>query len=433
MFRISLSDDGTILAVGQPYYDNNLGLVETFLWENGDWVKLGRDILGESAGSQLGYTVGLTGDASMLAVGAHGADKVLFYDLVEFFPSSVPSMNPSISAAPTVLPTLLPSSSPTMQPSSTLRPSLNPTKLPSFSPSFLPSVIPTVLPSSFPSSLPTFNPSLLPTSIPNVLYVKNDARTLVGGPGLSFGFNFALTSDGSRIIVGAEYANANDGAFFSYEDSGTTWQFYDPTMGQVGPPGTRVGFGKYVDISADGNKVATGTVYFDSGGLSNNGYANVWSYSGSGWSQLGSSIFGDSSNAKIGYHVKISDDATRFITGSKSYLGSNGAAQVFLFNSDSNDWDQLGTDIRGDQANDGFGNVFAMSGDGSTVAITSDGGRRYIWVMYYNVDQSDWVLKGAQLDLPGTAYKSESLWLNNGGSQFAYSTYNTGVDGFVRV
>ena len=242
-----------------------------------------------------------------------------------------------------------------------------------------------------------------------------------------------MTSDGSRLVIGAELANSRDGAFFAYEDSGTTWQFYDPTLGQAGPSGTRIGFGKYVDISADGNKVATGSIYFDSGGFNNNGYANVWSYSGASWSQLGSSVFGDRTDADLGYYVKMSNDATRFIAGSKFHLGSNGAAQVFSFNSASNDWDQLGTDIRGDQANDGFGNVFAMSGDGSTVAITSDGGRRYIWVMYYNVDQSDWVMKGAQLDLPGAAYKSESLWLNNDGSQFAYSTYNTGIDGFVRV
>ena len=87
--------------------------------------------MGESAGIQLGHTVALTEDGSMLAISAHGVDEVLFYDLVEFFPSNMPSMNPSIvpssTALPSSLPTMLPSSSPTIQPSNT--PTMNPSML----------------------------------------------------------------------------------------------------------------------------------------------------------------------------------------------------------------------------------------------------------------------------------------------------------------
>jgi hypothetical protein len=73
---ISLSDDGTRVAVGAPYNDagnsssDNRGHVRVYELQSGTWVKLGSDIDGQAAGDEYGRSVSLSSDGSRLAVGA---------------------------------------------------------------------------------------------------------------------------------------------------------------------------------------------------------------------------------------------------------------------------------------------------------------------------------------------------------------------------
>ena len=78
---ISLSNDGTVLAIGAIQNDNengsNAGHVQVFGLSNGDgeneWTKLGHSILGDGPGDNLGASVVLSGDGMRVAVGALGA------------------------------------------------------------------------------------------------------------------------------------------------------------------------------------------------------------------------------------------------------------------------------------------------------------------------------------------------------------------------
>ena len=263
-------------------------------------------------------------------------------------------------------------------------------------------------------------------------YILDSSRTITVA-GTELGCQVAFSADGSKIIVSAEEANNGDGQFYAYYDDGTTWTLYDDP-GVAGIEGSDENFGKYVDVSADGNTVATGTRLHDGGTLKNNGYANIWFYNGMTWSQLGSNIEGDGDGATLGDYVKISDDGTRFVTGGEGHKGTKGTAQVFSFNNVTRDWDQLGSDITGERSGDGFGKSSAMSGDGSTIAISTNDERKYIWVLCYDEVTGDWVRKGTQFDFPSASYRTKSLWLNHDGSQFAYGAYDTDSnDGFVRV
>ena len=71
-FSVALSDDGTILAVGAR--DNgaggsNAGHVRVFAWADTDWTQRGNDLLGSSREDQFGNSVSLSSDGSILACG----------------------------------------------------------------------------------------------------------------------------------------------------------------------------------------------------------------------------------------------------------------------------------------------------------------------------------------------------------------------------
>jgi hypothetical protein len=68
---VALSDDGTILAVGVTRGDDLPGLVEVFQYNSGAWSKLGSSIQGsEENGDYFGYSVDLSNDGTILAVGS---------------------------------------------------------------------------------------------------------------------------------------------------------------------------------------------------------------------------------------------------------------------------------------------------------------------------------------------------------------------------
>lgn len=79
-WSMALSSDGAVLAVGATHHDteagNNAGHVRIFDWDSasGAWVQRGVDIGGESAGDYSGYAVALSSDGATVAIGAYGND-----------------------------------------------------------------------------------------------------------------------------------------------------------------------------------------------------------------------------------------------------------------------------------------------------------------------------------------------------------------------
>ncbi|KAH8051223.1 hypothetical protein JL722_10922 [Aureococcus anophagefferens] len=78
-YSVSLSADGTTLAVGAPYNGGagfNAGHARVFAWDSVDetWKQRGDDIDAEAAGDESGYSVSLSADGATLAVGAYTND-----------------------------------------------------------------------------------------------------------------------------------------------------------------------------------------------------------------------------------------------------------------------------------------------------------------------------------------------------------------------
>lgn len=74
---VSLSSDGTIVAIGAYGFDGNgidSGLVRVYKNISGTWTQIGSDIDGEAVGDQSGYSVSLSSDGTIVAIGAPGND-----------------------------------------------------------------------------------------------------------------------------------------------------------------------------------------------------------------------------------------------------------------------------------------------------------------------------------------------------------------------
>ena len=70
---ISISDNGSIVAIGAPNNNNNgweAGHVRVYENNSGTWTQIGADINGEAAGDQLGSSVSINADGSIVAIGA---------------------------------------------------------------------------------------------------------------------------------------------------------------------------------------------------------------------------------------------------------------------------------------------------------------------------------------------------------------------------
>ena len=75
-YSVSSSSDGTIVAIGARWNDgagSNAGHVRVYEWNSGTsaWDQKGGDIDGEAAGDLSGFSVSLSSDGSIVAIGAY--------------------------------------------------------------------------------------------------------------------------------------------------------------------------------------------------------------------------------------------------------------------------------------------------------------------------------------------------------------------------
>jgi hypothetical protein len=76
-YSVSLSADGNLVAVGAYENDGagaNAGHVRVFAWDNGAWTQLGADLDGESTYDYSGVSLSLSANGTRVAVGATGND-----------------------------------------------------------------------------------------------------------------------------------------------------------------------------------------------------------------------------------------------------------------------------------------------------------------------------------------------------------------------
>jgi hypothetical protein len=438
-FAASLSSDGTRVAIGVPF--DNAGHVKVFEYNGNAWQPVGVNIGGESAGDLNGYSVSLSLDGSRVAIGATGYDD---------------GVNGTDAGQVRVF--------------------------------------------EYDSS--------------STAWVQLGAGITGEATGDLSGYSLSLSSDGSRVAIGApNNAGGGYGAghvrIYDYDSLAASWvqMGVDLDGGEVygsggivslSPDGSRVAIGAYnfdiasaqikvwqlaylpssqptgqptfssrdwmqvggnmdgeadadlygwsVSLSADGMRVAIGAILRDSDGGVDAGYVHVFELdSSSTWTLVGTAIHGEEAGDNYGRSVSLSSDGDRLAIGASRNNGTgteSGYVQVFEFNLSA--WVQLGADIDGEAAGDQSGFSVSLSADGTRVAVgalLNDGGGSdagHVRVYEYNFSSTAWVQLGADIDGEAAGDGSgRSVSLSSNGHRLATSAiYNdrTASDaGHVRV
>lgn len=296
-YSVSLSSDGSILAIGAPKNDgngSNSGHVRVFQNIEGIWQKIGADIDGEAINDESGKSICLNSDGSVIAIGApnnigngigHGVGQVRVYKNIE---------GAWIQVGDDI-----------------------------------------------------------------------DGETINN----FFGSSLSLNSDGSVVAIGAPYATSTDaGHVRIYHNNIGTWeQVGDDIIGEAADKFS----GRSVSLNSEGSIVAIGSLHSYEESIYS-GHVRIFKNNSSIWEQIGEDINGEYAGDNFGKAVSLNSDGTLIAVGADSSDGNGEASgQVRIFKNNSGEWMQLGNDIDGKESYDQSGYSVSLNGDGSTVASGS--------------------------------------------------------------
>jgi len=361
-YSVALSGDGTVVAIGAPGNDGtNISAGHVRIYKNISdvWTQIGADIDGETGGDISGWSVALSNDGTVLAIGAPDNDASS---------SNINNNAGSVRVYKNVNNTW--------------------TK------------------------------------------ISNDTTFDGGQSGGKQGWSVALSGNGLVLARGGIYSDGDsrtdNGAVRLYRyASGTTWNavaYPNPIFGRTNTAYSGYSLalnfdGSYISIGAPGNdenSSNSGHVAVYYGGHNGNylsananifgasaddqaGYSVALSHSnaftqlclaiGSNkagttdkgavrvyrqssfkvWSQLGSTIVGENDNDQLGTSVALSSDGTILAAGAPN--NANGKGMVSVYKNIQNVWVKLGSNIIGESSGDNFGFSLDLSNDGTILAV----------------------------------------------------------------
>ncbi len=229
---------------------------------------------------------------------------------------------------------------------------------------------------------------------------------------INFGGAIALSSDGSRMVVGArESAN---GTTRVYQRTGNAWtQLGVDIIGEA----TGDFAGSSVAINAGGTRIAIGAWLNNGNGLTFTGHVRMYDLVGSTWTQVGSDIDGQGAGAGSGWRVALSGSGSRLIVGANNRLGG-GSARVFDFVGTT--WTQVGATLSGGGQ---FGDAVDVSTDGTTIAVSQPFSATSGLVNVYRLSGGAWVQTGNTLTGLSSANEAfgDAISLTANGSRIAVS------------
>jgi hypothetical protein len=253
-----------------------------------------------------------------------------------------------------------------------------------------------------------------------------------------FGTSVALSSDGTRLAVGA-YLNdgtgSNAGHVRVFDWSGSAWT---QVGGDIDGEAAADRFGTSVALSSDGTRLAVGAIYNDGTG-SNAGHVRVFDWSGSAWTQLGADIDGEAAEDKSGHSVALSSDGTRLAVGARFNDGTGtDAGHVRVFKESGGAWTKVGDDIDGEAAGDYFGWSVALSSDGTRLAVgapqNDGGGTDSGHVRVFDLVGGTWTQVGGDIDGEAAGDQfGQSVALSSDGSRLAVGANAPTDVGYARV
>ena len=360
-FSIALSSDGRVLAVGAPFREgagNSSGQVRCYEYSGNTWVQLGATLTGTAADGWFGYSLSLSADGMVLAV---GVTQPLVVDVVGRSQVRVLRWN---GTAWDAFGSSIDSEVPGDNFGSSVALSVNGTVL--------------ALGASLNDGRAIdagqgiigdfFSENRVVNTGHARVFVWNGVNWAQRGSNLDgeslgdyFGDSVALSSDGSIVACGADQTNVTGSGYVRvFRWSGTTWTQLGSTL-----RGSKDNdeFGESVSLSGNGTVLAIGA---DAGN-----YCIVYGYNGTDWSQVGQTINGVTSIDEFGFSVALSFDGDTVAIGGPSNNVNgflSGQVRIFRLESD-NVWVQLGQDLLGATPAGQLGRAVSISDDGSIIAV----------------------------------------------------------------
>jgi hypothetical protein len=298
-FSVSLSNDGSRVAIGCPHSASDKGHVEIYDYIVGSgWSEVGTSIVGATAGMRYGYSVSLSNDGTYVAVGApfddttasdSGLVNVYKYDSgwtkvgadivgggASYKLGTSVSMKNTVASGP---------------------------------------IVAIGIPGNDQGKVRVYE------------YDSGTAWALDGSEisgkttGDAFGTSVSIPDDASRVVAGGPENSSGTGYIRIYEYSVSDWS-------QMGSDinGTAVGdkFGTSVSFSGDGSRVAVGSPGNGKGDI------KVYVYENSVWTKLGETIVGTITGDQFGHSVSLSTNGLRVGVGPDVTTGdTRGYASVY--------------------------------------------------------------------------------------------------------
>ncbi|GFH57073.1 T9SS C-terminal target domain-containing protein [Chaetoceros tenuissimus] len=189
-----------------------------------------------------------------------------------------------------------------------------------------------------------------------------------------FGTPTVISADGNTIAAGGHRndgngANAGHARVFQYDSTSNTWNLVGSAL-EGAAANDMASFTGSVAISSDGSIVVLGSAFNDANDLVNSGHVRIFEFSGTNWEQRGQTLTCQAAVDQFGEYVSISSDGNIVAIGSR-YHDSNGFAnsgRVMIYHYDGSSWMQLGRNLDGQTSEIQFASV-SLSGDGESVLI----------------------------------------------------------------
>ena len=290
---VSLSSDGSVVAIGANQADGNgedSGLTRIYAWNGTAWVQRGSDIDGEAAGDLSGVSVSLSSDGNTIAIGARSNDNG----------------NGANSGHTRIY---------------------------------------------------DWN---------GTAWVQRG--TDIDGEAINDGSGryVSLSSDGDIVAIGAIGNNGTSGHTRIYAWNGTAWV---QRGNDIDAEAAADWSGVSVSLSNDGTIAAIGASLNDGNGDSS-GHTRIYAWNGTAWVQRGNDIDGEAAGDTSGSSVSLSGDGKTVAIGATGNDGNGSfSGHTRLYQWNGTDWVQIGTDIDGEDRADFSGWAVSLSNDGKFVAI----------------------------------------------------------------
>jgi hypothetical protein len=304
-YSVSLSSDGLIVAIGAIYNNGNgtnSGHVRIYEWDETSvvWVKKGIDIDSEAPGDNSGFSISLSSNGLIVAIGARYNDG---------------------------------------------------------------------------KGVSSGHVRIYEWGGDTVGWVKKGIDIDGEAPGDNSGFSISLSSNGLIVAIGARY---NDGKGVSsghvriYEWGGDTveWVQKGPDIDGEEPDDYS---GYSVSLSSEGLIVAIGAINNDDTGT-NSGHVRIyeWDETSVVWVKKGIDIDGEAPGDNSGFSISLSSNGLIVAIGAiyNDGKGANsGHVRIYEWGGDTVGWVKKGIDIDGEETGDNSGWSVSLSSDGLTVAI----------------------------------------------------------------